>query len=100
MSQQEFANQKALIDYAEQNGLVYAWQGSPVFAKRQRRLSTEQYEIVEVRTSRGTSRAMLFSKAILEAEWAANAPLREAMAIKRERWRAKRADIGRSKQKR
>jgi hypothetical protein len=27
---------------------------------------------------------MLFSKAIIPAEWEANAPLREAMAIKRE----------------
>jgi hypothetical protein len=34
-------------------------------------------EIVEVRTSRGMSRAMLFSQAILLAEWEANAPLRE-----------------------
>jgi hypothetical protein len=31
------------------------------FAKRQRLLSPEQYEIVEVRTSRGVSRVMLFS---------------------------------------
>jgi hypothetical protein len=30
---------------------------------------------------------MLFSQAIIQAEWEANAPLREAMAIKRERWR-------------
>ena len=35
--------------------------------------------------------AMLFPKAILEAEWAADAPFREAMAIKRERLRALRA---------
>ena len=34
---------------------------------------------------------MLFPKAILEAEWEANAQLREAMAIKRERLRALRA---------
>jgi hypothetical protein len=27
------------------------------------------------------SRVMLFSKAIIQAEWEANAPLREAMAI-------------------
>jgi hypothetical protein len=45
------------------------------------------------------SRAMLFSKAILLAEWKANAPLREAMAVKRERWRARRAAIERAKQK-
>ena len=34
------------------------------------------------------SRVMLFSKAIIQAEWEANAPLRESMAIKRERLRA------------
>ena len=40
---------------------------------------------------RGVRPAMLFPKAILEAEWAADAPFREAMAIKRERLRALRA---------
>ena len=29
---------------------------------------------------------MLFSEAIVLAEWEANAPLHEAIAIKRERW--------------
>ena len=91
MPQREFANQQALISYAEQNGLVYLWEGTPAFAKWQRLLSREQYEIVEVRTSRGVSRAMLFSKAIIQAEWEANAPLCQAMTIKRERWRVKRA---------
>jgi hypothetical protein len=38
--------------------------------------------IVDLRTSRGVRRAMLFSKAILNAEFEANAPLGEAMAIK------------------
>jgi hypothetical protein len=38
------------------------------------------------------SRALLFSQAILLAEWEANAPLREAMAIKGERWRVKRPE--------
>ena len=70
------------------------------FAKRQRLLSPEQYEIVEVRTSRGVSRVMLFSKAIIRAEWEANAPLREAMATKRERWRAKRAAMERAAKQR
>jgi hypothetical protein len=69
----------------------YAWERSPAFAKRQRLLSPKEYEIVEVRTSRGMNRAMLFSEAILLAEWEAHAPIREAMAIKRERWRVKRA---------
>jgi hypothetical protein len=90
MPQREFANQKALIDYAEQNGLAYLWEGMPSFGKRQRlrspmpaftkrqqQLSPEQYEIVDVRTSRGMRRAMLFPKAILDAEWAADAPLRD-----------------------
>jgi hypothetical protein len=72
MPQRHFANQKALIEYAEP-------------------LSPEQYEIAEVRASRGVSRVMLFSKAIIQAEWEANAPLREALAIKRERLRALRA---------
>ena len=66
MTHRQFANQKALIEYAEQNGLVYEWQGSQAFAKRQRELSSEQYEIVEVRTSRGMNRAMLFSQAIIQ----------------------------------
>ena len=87
MMAREFANQQALIEYAEQNGLAYAWKGSNIFAKRQRQLSPEQYEIVDVRTSRGMNQAVLFSQAILQA----NAPLREAMAIKRERWRVLRA---------
>ena len=50
-------------------------------------LSTDQYEIVDVRTPRGVRRAMLFPKAILQAEFAAN---RKVLANKRERWRAKR----------
>jgi hypothetical protein len=91
MPQREFANQKALLAYAERNALVFAWERSPAFARRQRLLSPEQYEIVEVRTSRGMSRPLLFSQAILLLEWEANAPLREAMAIKGERWRVKRA---------
>ena len=91
MPQREFANQKALIAYAEGNGLAYEYEYTPAFAKWQRLLSPEQYEISEVGTSRGVSRAMLFSKAIMQAELEANAPLREEMAIKRERLRALRA---------
>ena len=49
------------------------------------------YELVEVRTRRGVTRALLFPKAILRAEFEADAPLREAMRIKRERLQAKRA---------
>jgi hypothetical protein len=92
MSQREFANQKELVAYAEQNGLAYEYERMPAFSKRQRLLPPEQYEIAEVRASRGgVSRVMLFSKSIIQAEWEANAPLHEAMAIKRERWRVLRA---------
>src|ERR1700720_2702516 len=81
----------ALVAYAEQNDLAYEYEYTPAFAKWQRLLTPEQYEIVGARTSRGVSRVMLFSKAIIQAEWEANAPLREALAIKRERLRALRA---------
>ena len=40
---------------------------------------------------------MLFSQAILLAEWEANAPLREALAIKRERLRVNRAQERRAR---
>jgi hypothetical protein len=66
--QREFANQKALIAYAEGNGLAYEYEYTPAFAKLQRLLSPEQYEIAGVLTSRGVSRVMLFSKAIVQAE--------------------------------
>jgi hypothetical protein len=86
-----FTGQIELHDYAEQNGLVSAWEYTRPFAKWQSLLSPEQYEIVEVRTSRGVSRAMLFPKAT-QAELEANARTnREAIAIQRERLRAKRA---------
>jgi hypothetical protein len=76
MPHRKFANQKELIACAEKNALVYAWERSPAFAKRQRLLSRKQYEIVEVRTSRGMNRAML-SEAIVLAECEANPPLCE-----------------------
>jgi hypothetical protein len=89
MPQKTFANQKALIDHAERNGLAYLWDGTRAFYKRQRLLSPDQYQTADVRTSRGVRRVMLLPKAILEAEWAA---IRETISIKRESWRAKRAE--------
>jgi hypothetical protein len=90
----QFASQKALLVYAEQKGLVYVWAYtqrervlSPAFIARERLLSPDQYELVDVRTRSGVRRALLFPKAILQAEFAAN---REVLANKRERWRAKR----------
>jgi hypothetical protein len=46
---------------------------------------------VVISLRRGVTRALLFPKAILRAEFEADAPLRDAMRIKRERLRAKRA---------
>jgi hypothetical protein len=91
MPRKEFASLKALIDHAERIADVYFWEGTPSFSKRLRLLTPDQYEIVDVRTSRGVRRAMLLPKAILKAEWKADAPFREAPAIKRERLRARRA---------
>jgi predicted nucleic acid-binding protein len=62
---------RRLAAYAERNDLAYEYEYTPAFAKWQRLLSPEQYEIVEVRTSRRLSRVMLFSKAIIRAERAA-----------------------------
>jgi hypothetical protein len=94
MAQRKFPDLKALIDYAEQNGLAYLWQdvkrGPSVsaFAKRQQMLSSDQFEIVNVRTRYRVRRAMLFPKSILQAEFEAD---RDVLATKRERWRAQRA---------
>jgi hypothetical protein len=75
MSRREFTSQKALQDHAEQTGLVCVLEG---IALRQRQLSPDQYEIVEVRTSRGVLRsALLIPKAVLKALWEAETPFRE-----------------------
>jgi hypothetical protein len=77
---QEFVGQSELQEYAERNGAEYVWEYTRTFAKWQRLLAPEQYKIVEVRTSRGLSRAMLFSKTILQAERQEPAPVHEATA--------------------
>ena len=56
-------------------------------------------EIVDVRTDRGMTRAMLFPKAILKAEWDAAAPLRDALTIRREQWRPLRSEKGKNGQR-
>ena len=65
------------------------------FTTRRLLLSPDQYEIVDVRTDRGMRQAMLFPKAILKAKWDAAAPLRDALTIRRERWRPLRRRKGR-----
>jgi hypothetical protein len=94
MLQREFANQKELIAYADAHDLAYVWEGMNAFAKRWRLAQLARpgtYELVEVQTRRGVITALLFPKAILQAEFEAAAPMREAMAIKRERLRSLRA---------
>jgi len=85
----QFENQTAIQKYADAHDLEYIWEGMKAFAKRWHLAQLAQpgtYELVEVRTKRGVTRALLFPKAILRAEFEAAAPMREAMKIKRERW--------------
>jgi hypothetical protein len=95
----EFTSQKAIRNHAELTGYVYLWEGTHAFATRRRLLSPDQYEIADVRTDRGMTRAMLFPKAILKAEWDAAAPLRDALTIRRERWRPLRSEKGKNGQR-
>ena len=92
MDSEIFRDQHALLEYIEEHDLAYAWEGMSSFSHRLRTLAPGQYEIVEVRTKRGITRALLFPKAILRAEQEADAPLREALAIKRETLRARREE--------
>jgi hypothetical protein len=81
----EFADHKALQDYVKLHDLVYLWEGTRSFAMRFAQLAPEQCEVVDVRTKRGLTRALLFRKALLRDEWKADAPPREALAMKRQR---------------
>jgi len=87
VTMREFANQKALQDYVELHDLVYLWEDGRAFTSRYERLSPQQREIVAVRTKRGVTKALLFAKAILRAEFEGH----EALAINRKRLQAKRA---------
>ena len=71
----KFANQIELHRYAELNDLAYAWAYTRAFGRWEQLL----YKLVDVRTSQGTIRAMLFPK-VTRAE--------EEMATAREHWRA------------
>jgi hypothetical protein len=84
MQKGEFPNQQALQEYAHAHGLAYVWEGMNPGS------TAGTYELVEVRTKRGMTKALLFSKEILKAEFEIDAPLREAIRIKRERLRARR----------
>jgi hypothetical protein len=79
MHPDKFADPIELHRHAGRNGLAYAWEFTRAFAKWQELLTREQYELVEVRTSQGASRAMLFSRAM---------KVEQQVAAERERWRA------------
>ena len=78
--QETFRDQHALLEYVEEHDLALAWEGMFSFSHRLRALAPGQYEIVEVQTRRGITRALLFPKDILRAD------------IKRERLRARREE--------
>jgi hypothetical protein len=66
MPRREFTSQKALQAHAEQTGNVCVLEGIAI--RQQQQLSPDQYEIVDVRTSRGVLRsALLIPKAVLKA---------------------------------
>ena len=79
----EFKDHIEMQEYAERNGLDYTWAGTKLFAKRERTLPSDQFEVRPVRTKRGITMVGLFSAAITRAEREADAPYREAMAAKR-----------------
>ena len=79
----EFKDHIEMQEYAEHNGLDYTWAGTKLFAKRERTLPPDQFEVRPVRTKRGITMVGLFSAAITRAEREADAPYREAMAAKR-----------------
>jgi hypothetical protein len=83
MPRRQFASEKAIQNHAELTGDFYAFEGAATFAKWRALLSPDKYEIVDVRTSRGIRRAMLFPKSILLAEWELDTPLRKALGMKR-----------------
>jgi len=81
----EFPNQKGLQGYVKAHDLVYLWEGTRQFKMRFLQLSPDQCEVVTVMTGRGPTRALLFRKAVLRAEWKAEAPPSEGPAMKRQR---------------
>jgi hypothetical protein len=74
MKPETFPHHAAVHEYAEQNGLAYAWEGTAAFAKRMRYLKPEQYQLMAVHTRRGVTRVLMFSKSILRVEFEAANP--------------------------
>ncbi len=68
MPRTEFATLKEFHDYVRRMRKLYAWEGTRKYADRQRRLSPDQYEIVDVCYSRGIRRAMLYKPAVRRSQ--------------------------------
>src|SRR5947207_668444 len=79
----EFKDHVEMLEYADRNGLDYAWQNTALFEKRRRTMPPDQFEVRSVHTKRGVTMVGLYSAAITRAEREANAPYREAVAAKR-----------------
>jgi hypothetical protein len=75
-----FKDHVEVHEYAERNGLDYAWAGTALFERRRRTLPADQFEVRPVRTRKGITMVGLFSKAIARAEREADAPNRERLA--------------------
>lgn len=75
----EFKGHVEMLEYADRNGLDYAWQNTALFEKRRRTMPPGQFEVRPVRTKRGVTMVGLFSAAITRAEQEADAPYREAI---------------------
>ena len=63
-----FRDHVEVHEYAERNGLDYAWAGTALFEKRKRTLPPDQFQMREVRTRKGRTTVGLFSKAIARAD--------------------------------
>jgi hypothetical protein len=64
MGETPFPNHAAALEYAELNGLNLVWAGTTAFEKRQRALSSDQFQVRPVHTRKGITMAGLFSKEI------------------------------------
>ena len=84
-----FDNYVAVYEYAAAHDMACVWEGTPAFEKRTRGLQPEQYQVVPVVTRRGLRNVLLFSNDVLRAEFEADKPRRDAVALKRARWRAR-----------
>ena len=78
-----FKDHAEVHEYAEANGLDYAWEGTKAFERRRQALSPEQFVICAVLTRKGVTNVGLFSKEIARAEWLADQPRRDRLAAGR-----------------